>query len=147
MARQRALSQNAITGNALDRRASVTTTTSQTHVSQYSGPIPPPELLQSYEEILPGSADRILAVFENQTAHRINMESTVIRGDNSRSWAGLACGLIVSLAAMAVSAFAIHNGAALAGTLLAGGSLSSLVGVFVYGTKIRKEERQGRQRR
>ena len=34
--------------------------------SEFSGPIPPPSIIKGYEEILPGSADRILAMAEKQ---------------------------------------------------------------------------------
>jgi uncharacterized membrane protein len=33
-------------------------------ISQFSGPLPAPEILQRYETILPGSAERILAMAE-----------------------------------------------------------------------------------
>ena len=38
--------------------------------SSFSGPIPPPNIIKGYEEILPGSADRIIAMAENQSKHR-----------------------------------------------------------------------------
>lgn len=43
-----------------------------------SGPIPSPEVFREYEDILPGSADRILAMAELQQAHRHSLESDVI---------------------------------------------------------------------
>ena len=38
---------------------------------QFSGPLPDPQNLQRYEQILPGSAERIMAMAETQLAHRI----------------------------------------------------------------------------
>ncbi len=35
-----------------------------------SGPIPPPSMMEQYERTLPGSADRILKMAENQSEHR-----------------------------------------------------------------------------
>lgn len=37
---------------------------------QYSGPIPHPSDFEKYEKVLKGSADRILAMAENQSIHR-----------------------------------------------------------------------------
>ena len=34
--------------------------------SEFSGPIPPPNIMRGYEEILPGAADRILSMAERQ---------------------------------------------------------------------------------
>src|SRR5258705_11795241 len=35
----------------------------------YQGPLPPPENFAAYEHVLPGAADRILKMAENQAAH------------------------------------------------------------------------------
>lgn len=46
--------------------------------SSYRGPIPPPELLGDYEQISPGSAERILKMAERDLAHRSQMESRAL---------------------------------------------------------------------
>ena len=63
----------------------------------WAGPIPPPEALQKYEDLVPGAANRILEMAEGQTAHRIQIEKTVVRGDSWRSFLGLIFGFIVSM--------------------------------------------------
>lgn len=40
----------------------------------YQGPLPSPEQLQGYEEIVPGSAERIIGRLEGETEHRHGME-------------------------------------------------------------------------
>ncbi|MDE0291964.1 MAG: DUF2335 domain-containing protein [Candidatus Dadabacteria bacterium] len=45
--------------------------------SFFSGPLPPPQFLKEYEEILPGSADRIVALAENEQGIRGNLITTV----------------------------------------------------------------------
>lgn len=45
------------------------------YTEAFSGPIPPPNLLERYEAITPGAADRILTMAENQSKHRIAAES------------------------------------------------------------------------
>ena len=53
------------TGRQIERRAAA-----------WSGPLPPPEALDRYEKILPGSAKIIFAAFEKQNAHRLEIETS-----------------------------------------------------------------------
>ena len=39
-----------------------------------SGPLPVPSLLEEYDRIVPGGAERIFALAEEQTRHRLEME-------------------------------------------------------------------------
>ena len=41
-----------------------------TSVETFQGPIPPPNVLEAYERLVPGAAERILKMAENQAAHR-----------------------------------------------------------------------------
>ena len=41
---------------------------------EFSGPIPPPNIIEGYEKIVPGSADRIISMAERQSEHRQKME-------------------------------------------------------------------------
>jgi uncharacterized membrane protein len=40
----------------------------------FSGPLPPPEVLRAYEEMMPGTAARITEMEEGQSAHRRQRE-------------------------------------------------------------------------
>src|SRR5438034_5455816 len=55
----------------------------------FSGPLPPPDALAKFEQVLPGLADRIMKMAEKQSAHRQSIERNVIEGDTRRSWMGL----------------------------------------------------------
>lgn len=44
----------------------------------YSGPLPPPQVLREFEQILPGAAERIFIQFEAQAEHRRRSETKVI---------------------------------------------------------------------
>ncbi|MGC6485047.1 MAG: DUF2335 domain-containing protein [Candidatus Puniceispirillales bacterium] len=39
-------------------------------MSLFSGPLPPPQILEQYEECLPGAADRIMSRAEKEQSHR-----------------------------------------------------------------------------
>lgn len=45
---------------------------------EFSGPMPPPNILSGYEKILPGAADSILTMTETQSRHRQQMEKRMI---------------------------------------------------------------------
>lgn len=42
--------------------------------TQYSGPVPPPDVLRGFEQIVPGSAERILTMAEENGKHQREME-------------------------------------------------------------------------
>lgn len=46
--------------------------------ASYSGPIPHPTFLEKYEEILPGSAERLIKMVESEQAHAQQMETILV---------------------------------------------------------------------
>jgi len=105
----------------------------------YSGPIPPPEVLREVEKIVPGSAERLLRMAENQSAHRINQERKNLNSEIFNSIAGIISALIIGLAVLGLAAYAISKGYDWSGFSIGATGLGALVGVFVYGTKKRYE--------
>lgn len=61
----------------------------------YSGLIPHHDSFRSYEEVLPGSANRILIMAEKQEDHRIVMEKKQQEHSANQSKAGLNKGFII----------------------------------------------------
>ena len=110
----------------------------------FSGPIPPPSILSEYNQIAPDAAIRILKMAEKQAAHRQEIEKKVIEADIYNSKAGLVCGLIIGLSAVIGGVLCIITGHDIGGSIIGGTGLTSLVSVFVYGTKERRKERENR---
>ena len=55
------------------------------HVEEhFSGPLPHPAIMAKYEEILPGSADRMVSSEETQMQHRQSLEAAVVHANNRR---------------------------------------------------------------
>lgn len=48
---------------------------------RFSGPIAHPKHLREYEDICPGSADRIVRMAEQQMSHSQRMQETALQGD------------------------------------------------------------------
>ncbi len=116
---------------------------SVSHVSHsFSGPLPPPEVLEHFNRVVPGSAERIIRMAEEQFAHRTELEKKVINSDIARSKWGQILGFIIALVGLIVSAIVAIYGSAVAGGIIGVGTLASLVGVFMYGSKSRSSERE-----
>lgn len=49
--------------------------------ANWSGPLPPPGALQQFNVIIPNGAERIMAMVEQEQAHRIAIESKALRAE------------------------------------------------------------------
>ena len=112
----------------------------------YSGPIPPPEILREFDQVDPGRAAKLLQLAEDQTRHRMDLESRVIKSDLRRSWAGLACAFLITMTALTIGGGLVYQGHSIAGTMFAGLGLTGLTGSFIYGTRSRRAEREAKQK-
>lgn len=107
----------------------------------WSGPYPPPELLRGYEDVLPGSADRIISMAEKQQQHRQELEKTTVVGASKRAWWGLWLGFVISLVVLGLGTLTILEGYPWAGGGVMGVDVVALAGVFVYGQLRQSRER------
>src|SRR5262245_27976284 len=98
-------------------------------VEAFSGPMPSPRILGEYNEIVPGAAERILKLFEEQVHHRFALDRSEIR----RTWAGLIAGFVIAMSFGAAGVWLISLGRSWEGTAFLTADLVSLVYVFVIG--------------
>lgn len=61
--------------------ASRTTSELTVQSFEFSGPLPPPQILRGYNDAFAGCAERIVAMAERQSAHRQEIEKMVIDGN------------------------------------------------------------------
>jgi len=107
----------------------------------YSGPLPPPQMLAEYDDVIDNGAERIFTWVSGQTIHRQRNETKVINAGIVMEIAGLvvATGIVGAVLWFAwVFANKGHNLTAFATVIVA---LASLAGVFVYARKTGKDER------
>lgn len=114
----------------------------QSSVQSFSGPLPHPDILRKFNEVLPGAAERIIKMAEDQSVHRKGLEKKVIDSDISRSKWGQILGFIMGMTGIVASVVIAIFGSPIAGSIMGVGTLASLVGVFMYGSKIRSKERE-----
>ena len=116
----------------------------KSEASIYSSPIPPPQLLAHYNEIIPDGANRIMKMAEEQSEHRQSMERFYLKHDTIRAYLGQASALLIGLTGLGIGGFLINSGHDVAGGLLAGSTLVSLVTAFLTGSKSKRDEREKR---
>lgn len=112
-----------------------------THAESFSGPIPPPDLLAKYAEIIPDGATRILAMAEKQSKHRQCIEKWAVIGGTVLSYFGVLCALLIAYGTLHFGSQLILENHVISGSIFSGIGLVSLVTAFIYGTRSRKEER------
>ena len=105
--------------------------------SLHIGPLPHPELLGKYESIIPGAADRIIAMAENEMANRHNM--------NKKQWniglLGVISAFVLGLATISGGVIAICLDHAVPGSIVSLGGLGTIVSTFIYGTNPMKSKK------
>lgn len=113
----------------------------------FNGPIPPPHLLQEYERILPGAAERIFKMAEQEQQHRhaiiskhMHTASKQEANNAKLAFTGQGCAITIALAGIAASTWLIHHDKDIAGlgTLLT--SLAPLIGAFIVIQKKKPDE-------
>jgi uncharacterized membrane protein len=100
---------------------------------QFSGPLPPPHMLQKYNEILPGAADRILTMAEKEQQFEIDMNKTLVHCEQKYRMTGLVCGLLVSLASFGTAIAFAAAGDTTTGAVFGGVTLFGIVTAFIGG--------------
>lgn len=106
----------------------------------HSGPLPDPETLIEYNSVITNGADRIMKMAENQQNHRISIESKIIKSQSTQSLIGQIFGLILGLVGLGCGTFLAFNGFEAVGAIIAGGTVVSLVSVFVIGKRSQRKD-------
>jgi uncharacterized membrane protein len=107
---------------------------------RFSGPLPPPEILARYNDAIPGGAERILAMAENQSKHRQSLEGKVVDANCRAQRTGSILGFLICITAIASGTFLIYVGKSAEGLVPIIGALGGLVGVFVIGKYQQKKD-------
>jgi len=126
---------------SLSKRNLPSAQVTQVSVSR-SAPLPHPSELEVYESILPGAAERIFAMVENQSNHRQRLENIALSIEGRNSLLGLITGGFIGIVGLCIAGYCIYAGHDKAGMALGGGTLVSLVVPFIYGTRQRRIERE-----
>lgn len=119
--------------------------------SEFSGPLPHPEILARYEEILPGAATRIFEMAEEQALHRRYMEKNSLTLAGRDAFLGIILGFIIALSGIIggilIIAFNPDSvGAVISGSAISGSSLVGIIRTFVIGSRKQKGKKQDNEK-
>ena len=109
-------------------------------VQKYSGPLPPPEELKKYGEIVKNGAERIFAQFERQTNHRQNMEETKTRATIRLDNRSLTLSFILALLGIGFAGFLVYMDRFGYGVTVFLLEFLGIAGIFIYSQKAKKDK-------
>lgn len=108
----------------------------------YSGPIPPPEMLEKYERLSEGLANRIIQMAEKEGDHRRSLETYVqkahidhIKRRDYEAKIGQIFAFLVAITTILAGTYAVTCGYNITGTVISLSGLAGIVSAFIYGRK------------
>jgi uncharacterized membrane protein len=110
--------------------------------ASFSGPLPPPGMLERYNSVIPNGADRIMKMAEEQAKHRQSLETSVINANLKAQERGQRHAVAVVVVGLAGGVTLIALGKDVAGYVSIIGSLSTMAGVFLLARHAQKKERR-----
>jgi uncharacterized membrane protein len=76
--------------------------------AQFSGPLPPPDILRAYGDVVDGGAERIVKQWERETQHRHDLESLMatayIAGMTRAQWMAFIVILVIGIGGLVIVA-------------------------------------------
>ena len=111
------------------------------------GVIPTPDLLAQYNAIVPGAAERILQLAEEQTKYRYQLEKAQLAAEETKAYIVMGVGAAIAALCLAFGFIVILSGSTLAGIVLAIMGVALLVGALLgaarqRGSQPRRHPRQ-----
>lgn len=105
----------------------------------YEGPLPHPSTLRGFEEVVPGSADRIITQFEEQGRHRRKQENRVISHNLLSSTLGQIFAFVLFMTIAVGGGYLIQEGKDIAGG-------SAIVASLVSAAYVLRSARKAKQK-
>ena len=102
-------------------------------------------MLRKYEDLLPGSADRIFLMAEKQSSHRQTLEAKVVASNCSNERLGMMMCFGICVLAICAGVYALSIGKDGYGIAAIVSALAAPAGVFIYGKFRQRKELQARQ--
>lgn len=106
----------------------------------FSGPLPHPRHFREYDDIVPGSAERIIQMAEKAQDHNIDIEKKIIGAQIDDQKRGMNYGLAALLVVLALGGLFAYLGNNWAAALFLGTSVLGVVGAFITGRVMKPEK-------
>jgi uncharacterized membrane protein len=102
----------------------------------YSGPLPHPRHLEHFERTLPGAANRIIIMAEQEQAHRHTWETSELNSSLLTERIGLFGGIAVAVGLIVGAVICAYFGETAIGGLLVAASAVSMVPAIIRGREL-----------
>jgi len=112
----------------------------------YSGPLPPPEMLLKYNSIVPGLAERIVSMVEQQQEHRHDLEKKVVYANERRAHIGQSLAFGIAILGIVAGVYLTMNDKSAEGLASIITPLATIAGIFVYGRITQRKELAAKDR-
>lgn len=100
-------------------------------MSQWKAPLPPPEVLEQFNSVIPNGAERIVQQWEGETKHRQELERGELRIFGWNAILGRIFAFLFAAMAMGVVWYAISMNALWLAGVLGAGLIGSVVAAFI----------------
>ncbi len=105
----------------------------------FSGPMPPPAVLEGYERLVKGAAERILVMAESDAKHQQEIEFAALRAAEAEIKRGQLFGFVIGLTALGASMLALAMGSPAVAGVIGGTTVVGLVSVFIVGRFVKPD--------
>lgn len=106
-------------------------------------------MLKQYEAMLPGLANRIIAMAEQEAAHRRKIEEDIVKAQlkdaekyRVAEIVGQVCGLIIGITAIGGATYSAVHGAQWTGGFIGTAGVTGLVTAFILGRTLQMRQRK-----
>ena len=98
----------------------------------YEGPLPSPEIMKGFENVLPGSAERILKMAEKEQDNRHTCDRRIV----NMHFLATVLGMVFAISSVAIISYLVYlcieNHMDTTASVLGGGSMAAVAGVFIW---------------
>jgi uncharacterized membrane protein len=101
--------------------------TIQSIQSLFNGPMPPPEMIAAYRELVPDAPERFFRMAEKQAEHRQDLEKYELRSDTRLSFAALFTGAFLTVICIAAAVWVAILGITVVAVALVGAPLAAII--------------------
>jgi uncharacterized membrane protein len=109
-------------------------------IQHHSGPLPSPQILKEYNEILPDAAERIFNMAEKAQVHYETTEQRLVELEIKKVSRGQFLAFIIAITGMAGAVVCAFLGQVTIGSIIGGATLISIVPNFISGKRKKKRE-------
>jgi uncharacterized membrane protein len=108
--------------------------------TSFRGPIPHPEILKGYDGVVKDGAERIFAMAEKQSNHRMQLERRVIEEELKQSRLGQLFGFIIGMLGLGLAVLLAMFGHETVASIFGTTTIIGLVTVFVLGKRAQQKD-------